>query len=119
MEKYTVVKELYSPTKITKKIELKQLALMACYTIFTSFFFSSMVYTYLRIPFYIFNFFISTYLFSYSKGNPKLYNIKALLMYLKIDTSVYIPLSNKDIMERRKKELLVYVQKENQEKQIR
>lgn len=91
--KYTVAKEIKSETKVARGIYLFDLFFVIVY--FTvSLILGGAVHARLRIPFYLFSLAAALFLTAKSRTNRHRRNYEALLLFLRRDREVYLPVVN-------------------------
>lgn len=91
--KHIVVQDIKSETKVGKSIYLFDFFFLLTYGA-VSFLLGSMVHSMLRIPFYIFSAVCAIFLTMKSSWNKKRRNWESLLLYIRKDREIYLPIVN-------------------------
>lgn len=91
--KYIVVQDIKAETKVGKSIYLFDFFFLLTYGA-VSFMLGSVVHSTLTIPFYIFSGICAIFLTMKSSWNKKRRHWESVLLYLRKDREVYLPLPN-------------------------
>lgn len=91
--KYIVAKEIKSETKVAKGIYLFDLFFVIIYCT-VSLILGGAVHASLRIPFYVYSIFCALFMTAKSRTNRHRRNYEAMILFLRRDREVYLPVIN-------------------------